>query len=228
MVNSSVSLWLTVVALGVYHGLNPAMGWPLAVARGMEQRRASAVLTTLLPLGGGHFLAMAIVLMPFAGLSWYAQWTQPIRRGAGALVLVYGLFKLVRPRHSRVLARVCPTQIAWWSFLMATLHGAGLMLLPLMLSLCATPAPDAGAASAPWPETGHNALMEFLARSNLPTALAVASVHTLTMLTAGTALAWLVYRWLGLRVLRSTWLNLDAAWGASLVLAGAAGIWLAI
>ena len=231
MVSDSVSLWLTIIALGAYHGLNPAMGWPLAVARGMEQGRASAVFATLLPLGGGHFLAMAFVLVPFAWLSWYAQWTQPIRLGAGSVVLLFGLYKLIWPRHPRALVRIPPTQIAWWSFLTATMHGAGLMLLPLMLSLCTTPALVTSAATVPavpWPEIGHAAVMGFLVRSNLPTALAVASVHTLTMLVAGLAIAWLVYRWLGLRALRSTWFNLDAAWGASLVVAGAAGMWLAV
>ena len=227
MVSSTASLWLAVVALGVYHGLNPAMGWPLAVARGMEQRRSSAVLATLLPLGGGHFLAMTIVLVPFAWLSNYAQWSQPIRLGAGAIVLLFGLYKLIRPRHPRALARIHPSQVAWWSFLVATLHGAGLMLLPLMLSLCATPALKSSAAgtSTPWLELDHAAVSGFLARSNLSTALMVASVHTLTMLIAGLAIAWLVYRWLGLRVLRSTWFNLDVVWGISLLFAGAAGMW---
>lgn len=226
-VSSSASLWLTVAALGVYHGLNPAMGWPLAVARGMEERRARAVFATLLPLGGGHFLATAVVLVPFAWLSWYAQWTPAIRLGAGAVVLLFGLYKLIRPRHPRALVRVRPTHIAWWSFLMATVHGAGLMLLPVMLGLCAAPVAS-NAAAAPWPELGHAVVMSFLARSNLSTALTVACVHTLTMLTAGLAIAWLVYRWLGLRVLRSTWFNLDAAWGVSLVIAGAAGGWTAV
>lgn len=223
-----MALWFTIAAIGVYHGLNPAMGWPLAVARGMEERRAAAVFATLMPLAGGHFLAMAIVLVPFAGLSWYAQWARPIRIGAGALVLLFGIYKLIRPRHPRVLARIRPTQIAWWSFLMATAHGGGLMLLPFMLGLCATPAPATGAAGQQWPELGHGAVTDYLARSNLSTALAVASVHTLVTLIAGLTIAWLVYRWLGLRALRSAWLDLDAAWGASLVVAGAAGAWLAV
>ena len=73
------------------------MGWPLAVANGMSQHRASAVFATLLPLGGGHFAAMAVVLVPFAWLSWYVEWSRAIRLGAGALVLLFGLFKLVKP-----------------------------------------------------------------------------------------------------------------------------------
>ena len=222
--NSSATLWLSVVALGAYHGLNPAMGWPLAVARGMEQRRAAAVVRTLMPLAGGHLLAMAIVLVPFAWLSEYGVWARPIRLGAGALVLLFGAYKLIRPRHPRLLARIRPTQIAWWSFLMATAHGAGLMLLPFMLGLCSTASPESGPSGADWPDLGHAALMNTLARSNLSTALAVAAVHTLAMLAAGGSAAWLVYRWLGLSVLRSAWLNLDLAWGLSLVVAGAAGL----
>ena len=222
---SSAALWLTIVAVGVYHGLNPAMGWPLAVANGMAEQRASAVFATLLPLGGGHFMAMAIVLAPFAWLSWFAEWSRPIRVGAGALVLLFGVYKLIHRRHPRALARIRPTRLAWWSFLMATAHGAGLMLLPFMLGLCAT-APTAPAA-AELPELGHAAVMSYLARSNLATAIAVASVHTLAMVAAGLGLAWIVYRWLGLRFLRSAWLNLDAAWGLSLVIAGATGAWMA-
>ena len=216
---STGALWLTVVALGLYHGVNPAMGWPLAVANGIAERRARAVFATLLPLGGGHFGAIAVALAPFAWLDWYLDWSRAIRIGAGAVVVLFGAFKLVNRRHPRLLARIPPTRLAWWSFLMATAHGAGLMLVPFMLGLCATPA--AGA-------TGHGAVMAFLARANLDTALLVATVHTLASLLAGIGMAWLVYRYLGLSFLRRAWLNLDAVWGASLVLAGASGIVLAI
>ena len=219
--NATAALWLTIIAIGVYHGLNPAMGWPIAVANGMAARRPGAVFTTLLPLSGGHFAAMAVVLLPFAALGWYLEWSRAIRLGAGALVLLFGILKLARPRHPRALARVRPTQLAWWSFLMATAHGAGLMLVPFMLDLCAT-AP-AGADAPP----GHATLMNFLAQSNVATATAVAAVHTLAMMLAGLGMAWAVYRYLGLRFLRRAWLNLDMVWGASLVIAGAAGIAMA-
>lgn len=227
-VSNGATLWLMVLALGIYHGLNPAMGWPLALARGLEQGRAAALFGTLMPLTGGHFAAMAVMLVPFAWISWYAQWATPVRVVAGALVLLFGLSKLLWPRHPRALARVRPAQLAWWSFLMATAHGAGLMLLPFMLGLCAAPAVTPDAAALAWAERGHAALMAQLARSNLATAMAVAALHTLAMLAAGATVAWLVYRWLGLRALRSAWLNLDTAWGVSLVLAGAAGVWMAL
>jgi hypothetical protein len=214
--NATAALWLTIIAIGVYHGLNPAMGWPIAVANGMAERRAGAVFTTLLPLTGGHFAAMAVVLLPFAALGWYLEWGRAIRLGAGALVLLFGIFKLARRRHPRALARVRPTQLAWWSFLMATAHGAGLMLVPFMLGLCATSR-----------DMGHATVLDFLAQSNVATATAVAAVHTLAMMLAGLGMAWAVYRYLGLRFLRRAWLNLDIVWGASLVIAGAAGIAMA-
>ena len=215
---SPTALWLTVVALGLYHGINPAMGWPLAVANGMTERRARAVFATLLPLGGGHFMAIAVALLPFALLSWYVAWSHAIRIGAGLAVLLFGVFKLLNRRHPRLLARIPPTRLAWWSFLMATAHGAGLMLVPFMLGLCAAP--------------GHGEVAAGLARAmlgaNLATTVLVAAVHTLVTLLAGISIAWIVYRYLGLAFLRRAWLNLDAVWGASLVIAGAAGIGLAI
>jgi hypothetical protein len=213
--NATAALWLAIVAIGLYHGLNPAMGWPIAVANGMTERRAGAVFSTILPLGGGHFAAMAVVLVPFAWLSLYVEWSRAIRLGAGTLVLLFGIFKLLARRHPRALARIRPTQLAWWSFLMATAQGAGLMLLPFMLGLCI-----AGPADA--------AVMSYLAQSSVTTAVAVAAVHTLAMMIAGIAMAWAVYRYLGLQFLRRAWLDLDLVWGASLVIAGAAGVGVAL
>jgi hypothetical protein len=218
------ALWLTIVALGVYHGINPAMGWPLAVANGMAERRARSVFAALLPLGGGHFMAIAIALAPFAWLSWYVEWSHAIRIGAGTVVLLFGAFKLINRRHPRLLARIPPTRLAWWSFLMASAHGAGLMLVPFMLGLCVTPAPGATAGAAAAEQIAHAAVMTWLARANVGTAVLVAAVHALASILAGISMAWVVYRYLGLRFLRRAWLNLDVVWGASLVLAGAAGI----
>lgn len=207
--DASLLLWGTVVALGAYHGLNPSMGWPLAVANGLAEKRDAAVFTTLLPLAAGHLLAMAVVLVPFAQLSAYLAWSREIRVASGSLVVVFGVYRLVDRRHPRFLARVRPTQLVWWSFLMATAHGAGLMLLPFAIGLCA----PSHAMVAP----GATAL----------TAAFVAGVHTAAMLGAGLAAAWAVYRWVGLRALKSGWLNLDAAWAASLIVAGAASVTIA-
>lgn len=218
-------LWLTVIALGAYHGLNPAMGWPLAVANGLSERRGAAVFRTLLPLGGGHLLAMAVVLVPFAMLSWYVAWSREIRIAAGFAVLAYGVYKLLRRRHPRFMARIRPTQLAWWSFLMATTHGAGLMLVPVALGLCEPLPAAAPAGSAPGSlaaDGAHAGLMALM-RSNLGAALAVSALHTTAMVVAGLVVAWGVYRYLGLRFLKQAWFNLDALWGASLVVAGVAG-----
>jgi hypothetical protein len=215
---AATSLWLTVVAIGLYHGVNPAMGWPLAVANGLTERRARAVFTTILPLGGGHFAAMAVVLVPFAWLVGYVAWSDAIRLAAGALVLLFGIYKIASRRHPRALARIPPTQLGWWSFLMATAHGAGLMLVPFMLGLCA---PASGADRI---ALAHADVMAVLARSGITVAIVVAAVHTLAMMLAGLAMAWAVYRYLGLEFLRRAWFNLDLAWGVGLVVAGAAGL----
>ena len=98
---SAVSLWAGVVAIGLYHGLNPAMGWPLAVANGMTDKRASAVFATWLPLGAGHLLAMALVLVPFALLAWMLEWGREIRIGAGLMVVLFGISRLFLRRHPR-------------------------------------------------------------------------------------------------------------------------------
>jgi hypothetical protein len=216
--STTAALWVTVVALGIYHGLNPAMGWPLAVANGLAGKEDRAVFATLLPLGGGHLAAMSVALLPFAWLAGYVSWSRTIQLGAGALVLLFGIYRLMHPRHPRALARIRPTQLAWWSFWMATAHGAGLMLLPFMLGLCGPASTEDSAAAA------HATVARALASSNLVTALSVAAVHTLAMLLSGLLIAWSVYRYLGLEFLRRAWLNLDVAWAGSLVLAGAAGL----
>lgn len=207
---SHVALWLAVLALGAYHGLNPAMGWPLAVASGLQARRDRAVLATIMPLGIGHFAAMAIVLVPFALLDWLLAHGDAIRIASGLAVALFGVYKLIRRRHPRFIARVRPSRVALWSFLMASAHGAGLMLLPIALGLC-------GSATA-------GAAVGELMRSGAAIALVVAAVHTLAMIVCGVAIAWVVYRWLGLKFLERAWLNLDAVWGASLVAAGGAGV----
>jgi hypothetical protein len=215
------ALWLAVVAFGVYHGLNPAMGWPLAVANGLSARRDAAVFATFTPLAAGHLLAMAVVVLPFALLGAMLQHEREIRVAAGLLVLLFGVYRLADPRHPRYLARIAPARLAWWSFVMATAHGAGLMLLPVALGLCATTASDADS------RPGH-AAVDALTRSNVVTAIGVTGLHTLAMLVSGLVIAWLVYRVLGLQFLRRTWLNLDRAWGASLVLSGGLGVAMAL
>ncbi|CAN5744232.1 hypothetical protein BH11PSE8_BH11PSE8_20790 [soil metagenome] len=217
-------LWAGVVAIGAYHGLNPAMGWPLAVANGMTDKRGASLLATFVPLGVGHLLAIALVLVPFALLSWLVAWQREIRVLAGALVVLFGISRLLLRRHPRWLMRVRPTQLLLWSLLMATAHGAALMLLPIVMGLCQT-APAAG--HAPLTEWGHVGVMALM-QVNIRTAIAVTLVHSVAMVASGLLAAWGVYRYLGLRVLRSAWLDLDLVWALSLVASGAAGVAMAL
>jgi hypothetical protein len=209
-------LWLAVIALGAYHGLSPGMGWPLAVANGMWAKKDRAVFATLLPLACGHFLAMAAALLPLSLLLAYVDWSQSVRIAAGAVVAAFGVFKLVNRRHPRALARLGPNHLVLWSFLVATAHGAGLMLAPVFLGLCAV-------SSAPFPAAaqGHEAMADLM-RSGIATSVAVSAVHTLAMALVGGLMAWIVYRWAGLALLRRAWLNLESVWAASLVVTGIA------
>ena len=220
-IEASASLWAGVVAVGIYHGLNPAMGWPLAVANGMSERRGAAVFATWVPLGAGHLLAMALVLVPFALLAWMLAWSREIRVAAGALVLLFGVSRLFLRRHPRWLARIRPTQLALWSFLMATAHGAALMLLPILMGLCEAP------AAAPTSALDHEAVMGLM-RSSVGTAVAVSVLHTAAMIGSGLGVAWIVYRYLGLRALRSAWLDLDIVWALGLIASGAAAVAMAL
>ena len=222
---STAALWWGVVAMGAFHGINPAMGWPLAVANGLGERRDAAVFATWAPLGAGHLLAMALVLVPFSMLAWALQWGREIRLGAGLLVVMFGVARLVNRRHPRWLARIRPTQVALWSFLMATAHGAALMLLPMLLGLCEAAEPTLRTAGA---GVFDHAAMERLMRSSVATAVWVSLVHTAAMIGSGLGVAWLVYRHLGLRALRKAWFDLDAVWALGLIASGIAAIAMAV
>jgi len=204
------ALWLAVVASGVYHGVNPGMGWPLAVSAGLMERRSRAVAAALWPLTIGHLLAMLVVILPFSLLVALVQWQRPIQTGASLLVIGFGTFRLVNRRHPRVLARIRPTQLGLWSFAVAVAHGAGLMLVPIYLGLCRTADLN----------RGHEAAGALIS-NDLGMAVLVSVVHSVAMIAAGGVLAWLVYRYLGLKFVARSWFNLDATWAFSLILVGA-------
>lgn len=132
-------LWFAVVASGLYHGLNPGMGWPLAVSAGLLERSSRALLLALVYLTAGHLLAMLAATLPFALLSALVAWQRSIQVGASLLVFGFGLYLLVQRRHPRALARIPPTQLVLWSFAIAMAHGAGLMLVPIYLGLSSSP-----------------------------------------------------------------------------------------
>ncbi len=217
-------LWLGVVALGAWHGLNPAMGWPLAVASGLAEKRDAALFATFVPLGLGHLLAMALVLVPFALLSWLLTWSREIRIGAGLLIVLFGVARLFLRRHPRWMMRVAPTRLMLWSLLMATAHGAALMLLPFLMGLCETPGRVANGPSGVF---DHESVM-LLMRSGVGTAIVVSLLHSAAMVACGLASAWVVYRYLGLRALRSRWLDLDLLWASGLIVSGASALVMTI
>ena len=204
-----VGLWLAVIASGLYHGINPGMGWPLAISAGLMERSSRALLLALWPLTVGHFLAMLVVILPFALLVALVEWQQQIQIGASLLVIGFGTFRFINRRHPRMLARIRPTQLGLWSFAVAIAHGAGLMLVPIYLGLCRTTDLD----------KGHEAAGALI-NANLGMAVLVSVVHSFAMVVAGGFLAWLVYRYLGLKFVSRSWFNLDATWAISLVLVG--------
>lgn len=205
---TSFGLWLAVVASGVYHGLSPSMGWPLAVSAALMEKRPRALADALGWLAAGHLVAMLAALLPFALLVTLIAWQKPIQIAAAVMVAAFGIVQLVRSRHPRLLARIAPHQLALWSFAVAVAHGAGLMLVPIYLGLCRTG--DVMAAA--------------LLGASLATALLVAFAHTLAMLAAGGLMAWLVYRYFGLKLIAGSWFNLEAVWAASLVVVGAVSL----
>ncbi|HSZ52901.1 MAG TPA: hypothetical protein VK801_15135 [Caulobacteraceae bacterium] len=206
--------WLLVAASGVYHGANPAMGWPLAVSAGLMGRGRRELFAALGLLALGHGLAMAGLLLPFSLLTILVQWSRQIRIGAALLVIAFGLWLLVRRRHPRFLARIRPTQLALWSFAVAMAHGAGLMLLPIYLGLCGADGDHMAAARL----IGHN----------LALALVVSAAHTAAMILTGGALALAAYAWLGPKLISRTFLNLEAVWAASLMAVGGIALALAL
>jgi hypothetical protein len=206
---TSAGLWLTVVASGLYHGINPGMGWPLAVSAGLMERSSRALVAALWPLSVGHLLAMLLVLLPFALLVAVVEWQRQIQSGASLLLIGFGIFRLSNRRHPRALARIRPTQLGLWSFAVAIAHGAGLMLVPIYLGLCQAFELD----------KGHEAAGTLI-NANLSMAVLVSLIHSAAVIAAGGCSAWLVYRYLGLKFVSRSWFNLDVTWAVSLILVG--------
>jgi hypothetical protein len=209
-------LWLAVVASGLYHGVNPGMGWPLAVAAGLMERRSRAFVAALWPLTIGHLLSMVVVLLPFALLAALLQWQREIQIGASLVLVGFGIFRFVNRRHPRVLARIPPAQLVAWSFAVAIAHGAGLMLVPIYLGLCRADL-----------DSGHT-VTSTLINADLGMAVLVSVVHSVAVLTASGSLAWLVYRYLGLKFVSRSWFNLDASWAASVIVVGALSLTISL
>ena len=216
-ITSVTALWGAVIVSGIYHGLNPGMGWPLAVSAALMERQHRAMPKALSALAIGHFLSMTLILLPFSIMAALVAWEVQIRLFAGLLVSLFGIYLLINRRHPRILARVHPTRLAIWSFLAALAHGAGLMLVPIYLGICAPEELD----------SGHEAAGALMA-GKISSAFLVAFVHTAAMTFAGGLLAFAMYVWLGLKFLSKTFFNLELVWALSLILVGAIGIYTAV
>ena len=201
MTSAELWVWGSLLLLGAYHGLNPAMGWLFAVALGMQQRSRRAVVLALLPIALGHGLAIGIVVA-LAALAQVVLPLQWVRYGVAAILFGLGLYRLFRSRHPTWGGmQVGFRDLTIWSFLMASAHGAGLMVLPILMRADTLPA------------ASHHV--------HGPAANPVAVVvHTTGYLAVTAAIAVVVYEKLGLAMLKKAWINMDLIWAIALVISG--------
>jgi hypothetical protein len=207
--------WLALLGLGVFHGINPGMGWLFAVALGLQERQRSAVWRALPPIAVGHALSVGLIVALVALM--HASISYEALRWLAALALVtFGVYRLVRARHPRwVGMRVGFGDLTLWSFLMASAHGAGLMLVPVFLG-SGQPA-SAHNADTAHAHSGHGTL-DLLNNPWLATLAVV--VHTVGHLFVAGLIAFIVYEKLGVRILQRAWFNFDLAWAVALIVSG--------
>jgi hypothetical protein len=205
---------IALVALGAFHGLNPGMGWLFAVARGLQERSRALVLQALPAIAAGHaasVFAVAVVVT----LTGSVLTSRVVSIGGGVVLVGFGLWRLLSTRHFRwVGMRLTLWQLAGWSFLMSSAHGAGLMLLPVLTHGSVT--------------GSHAHGMTGGAGDAVSAAIFVTLVHTMAMLTVAGVIAVLVYEVVGLTILRRAWFNLDRLWAAALIAAGATTLLIAV
>lgn len=204
--------WYPLVFLGAYHGINPGMGWLFAVALGMQQGSARGVWRALPPIALGHAAAVAVVV-GIAALAGLVIPLEALKVVVASMLMMLGLYRLWRHRHPRYGGmQVGFRDLTVWSFLMASAHGAGFMVLPFVM-------PVPGALAAAGHEHAHYVTAAPASAVAAADAFAVA-VHTLAYLAVMVIVAWVVYRKLGLTLLRRAWLNMDWAWAGALVVTG--------
>ena len=202
--------WVMLVSLGAFHGINPGMGWLFAVALGMQERRRGAVLRALVPLGAGHALAVAGAIVIALTLDAVVP-VRTLRWAIAGVLVVLGVMRFFRHRHPRwVGMRVSMAGLTLWSFLMASAHGAGMMVVPVFVSMSMTDG------------SGHAHHMAAAAESNATIALLATGLHAVSYLAVTAFIALLVFDKLGVGILRRAWFNLDLIWTAALLATGAA------
>ena len=208
--------WLVIALLGAYHGLDPSMGWLFAVGLGLQENRLAKVLWALIPIAIGHLISIALVVALIGGAAAVTA-ALPLRIAGAGILIAFGIFRLWKPgAHPRWVAmRVGFGELVLWSFLMASAHGAGLMLFPILMGL-------------PMCSNGGNYPASILGVSavRLLSAATVLLVHTSAMLVVMGLVAVVIFKWVGLAILRSAWINLDRLWAAALIAAGMLAIFL--
>jgi hypothetical protein len=200
--------WLALIGLGLFHGVNPAMGWLFAVALGLHRQSRRIVLLSWAPIALGHAAAVALVLIVVLVLGLVVD-SATLTRGAAVMLLGWALWHTLRGhrQHLRIGMQTGLGGLALWSFLMSSAHGAGLMLVPVLLPLCLANSPSG----------------QLTVSGSLLVALTALGVHTAAMLATITTVSLIVYEWVGLAFLRSGWVNLDLVWIAAL---GSCGVLL--
>jgi hypothetical protein len=206
--------WLALAGLGAFHGLNPGMGWLFAVAIGLQERSRNALLRALPLIAAGH-AASVLIVAGLVGVFQSVLTTRLVAVGGGVVLVGFGLWRALSTRHFRWAGmRLSPVQLISWSFLMSSIHGAGLMLLPVLV--------------ADPPPVGEHHHVAAAAGASLWTGLAATTVHTVAMVAVAGVVAVVVYEVVGLRILRTAWVNLDRIWAYALVGAGLATVAVAV
>lgn len=206
--------WVPLILLGAYHGLNPGMGWLFALARGLQEKTRAAVLSSLVPIALGHAVAIAVAVLILRLVQGIVPFSY-LRLLIAGLLFALAIRRLLRARHPKGGGiRVGWWGLGWWSFLMASSHGAGLMVIPVLLA-----------------HTGHDmAHFTMPAQPGLlrtPFLVAAIFVHTASLLAVAGILALLFYESYetsGLMLLRRAWFNFDLLWGCALLVAGVAAL----
>ena len=191
------------IGFGAYHGLNPGMGWLFALSRGLQEKSEKAVWLSLIPIALGHATSIAIIAILVLAVGQFIE-PRALQLATAALLLAFGFYKLFRYyRHPRwVGMRVGLRDLFFWSFLMASAHGAGLMIAPILVSMTS--------------HTGHHQAGMF----NSMLMLLAVTIHTLAMLAVMGLVAWVVYKKVGLAILKKGWFNFDLIWAGALLVVG--------
>jgi uncharacterized membrane protein len=198
--------WLTIAGLGAFHGLNPAMGWLFAVALGLHRKNRAIIYQAMPPIALGHALSVAIIVSAVV-MAGFMVSERVVLIASGLLLIGWAIYHTVYGHRHRVRVgmKTGLAGLTFWSFLMATAHGAALMLLPVLIPLCLS----------------SSALRDITPEASFTTMLTAVGIHTAAMLMVTGAIAILVYEWIGVAILRSAWINLDLIWVLALAATGA-------